>query len=122
RPTRHAASGTSLIGMEGIAVRTDRLSRRYGERLVVDAVDLTVERGEVYGFLGPHRPGPAVRAHPLSAPPDHDRPAVLVTGDRTTPTCRQPRGRRRRLLRRRRRAPLSDAAGPRPDPAGGDPR
>ena len=34
-------------------MRTDRLTRRYGKRLVVDAVDLTVERGEVYGFLAP---------------------------------------------------------------------
>lgn len=34
-------------------MRTDRLTRRYGERPVADAVDLTVGRGEVCGFLGP---------------------------------------------------------------------
>ena len=34
------------------AVRTEGLSRRYGDVLAVDALDLTVERGEIYGFLG----------------------------------------------------------------------
>ena len=34
------------------AVRTEGLSRRYGDVLAVDALDLTVQRGEIYGFLG----------------------------------------------------------------------
>ena len=34
------------------AVQTDGLTRRYGDVLAVDGLDLTVERGEVYGFLG----------------------------------------------------------------------
>jgi len=34
-------------------VETHDLTRRYGERLAVDRVSLTVRRGEVYGFLGP---------------------------------------------------------------------
>jgi hypothetical protein len=72
-------------------VRTDRLTRRYGKRLVVDAVDLTVERGEVYGFLGPRRPADSHVAGGVGCCADDG-------------------------------APPSDAAGPRPDPAGGDPR
>ena len=43
--------------MTDTIVRTDRLSKRYGERLAVDAVSLTVRRGEVYGFLGPNGAG-----------------------------------------------------------------
>ena len=56
-PTRHDASGSSLIGMDETVVRTDRLTKRYGERLAVDSVSLTVGRGEVYGFLGPNGAG-----------------------------------------------------------------
>ena len=34
------------------AIQTWGLSKRYGDVLAVDAVDLRVDRGEVYGFLG----------------------------------------------------------------------
>jgi len=40
-----------------VVVRTDALTKRYGDRLAVDAVDLTVRRGEIYGFLGPNGAG-----------------------------------------------------------------
>jgi ABC-type multidrug transport system ATPase subunit len=43
--------------MNEILVRTDRLTKRYGARVAVDAIDLTVRRGEVYGFLGPNGAG-----------------------------------------------------------------
>jgi len=39
------------------AVSTQRLTKRYGEHVAVDAVSLTVRRGEVYGFLGPNGAG-----------------------------------------------------------------
>jgi ABC-2 type transport system ATP-binding protein len=38
-------------------VVTEALTKRYGERLAVDDVSLTVRRGEVYGFLGPNGAG-----------------------------------------------------------------
>jgi ABC-2 type transport system ATP-binding protein len=38
-------------------VVTDRLTKRYGAHAAVDAVSLTVRRGEVYGFLGPNGAG-----------------------------------------------------------------
>ena len=34
------------------AIRTEGLTRRYGDVLAVDGLDLTVESGEIYGFLG----------------------------------------------------------------------
>jgi ABC-2 type transport system ATP-binding protein len=40
-----------------LVVRTDGLTKTYGERLAVDAVNMTVRRGEVYGFLGPNGAG-----------------------------------------------------------------
>jgi ABC-2 type transport system ATP-binding protein len=38
-------------------VVTDALTKRYGQHTAVDAVSLTVRRGEVYGFLGPNGAG-----------------------------------------------------------------
>jgi ABC-2 type transport system ATP-binding protein len=39
------------------AIRTDALTKRYGATLALDALDLTVEPGEVYGYLGPNGAG-----------------------------------------------------------------
>jgi len=38
-------------------VVSDELTKRYGRHTVVDAVSLTVHRGEIYGFLGPNGAG-----------------------------------------------------------------
>jgi ABC-type multidrug transport system ATPase subunit len=38
-------------------VQTQELTKRYGDRLAVDDVSMTVRRGEVYGFLGPNGAG-----------------------------------------------------------------
>ncbi|MEU6859324.1 ATP-binding cassette domain-containing protein [Glycomyces sp. NPDC046736] len=38
-------------------VSTEGLTKRYGDRAAVDAISLTVRRGEVYGFLGPNGAG-----------------------------------------------------------------
>lgn len=43
--------------MNELVVETAGLSKRYGARLAVDQVGLTVRRGEVYGFLGPNGAG-----------------------------------------------------------------
>jgi ABC-2 type transport system ATP-binding protein len=40
-----------------IAVRTACLTKRYGETLALDELDLTVFEGEVYGYLGPNGAG-----------------------------------------------------------------
>ena len=39
------------------AIRTQKLSKRYGGTLALDALDLTVVPGEVYGYLGPNGAG-----------------------------------------------------------------
>ncbi len=39
------------------AISTDRLTKRYGKTVAVDALDLTVENGEAYGYLGPNGAG-----------------------------------------------------------------
>jgi ABC-2 type transport system ATP-binding protein len=38
-------------------ITTERLSKRYGPTLALDALDLTVRAGEVYGYLGPNGAG-----------------------------------------------------------------
>ncbi len=43
--------------MNELVVETDGLTKRYGDRLAVDRVSMTVVRGEVYGFLGPNGAG-----------------------------------------------------------------
>jgi ABC-type multidrug transport system ATPase subunit len=40
-----------------VAVRTTGLTRRFGRQIAVDAVDLVVPRGAIYGFLGPNGSG-----------------------------------------------------------------
>ena len=39
------------------AIETDRLTKRYGDTLALDALDLAVAEGEVYGYLGPNGAG-----------------------------------------------------------------
>ena len=43
--------------MTGPAIRTERLRKAFGHLVAVDALDLTVERGEVFGLLGPNGSG-----------------------------------------------------------------
>jgi ABC-2 type transport system ATP-binding protein len=39
------------------AIRTERLTKRFGDVLALDGLDLTVQRGEIFGFLGPNGAG-----------------------------------------------------------------
>jgi ABC-2 type transport system ATP-binding protein len=39
------------------AIHTDGLTKRYGTTLALDGLDLTVDKGEVYGYLGPNGSG-----------------------------------------------------------------
>jgi len=39
------------------AIHTERLTKRYGDTVALDGLDLTVNEGEVYGYLGPNGSG-----------------------------------------------------------------
>jgi len=39
------------------AIRTEGLTKRFGDVLALDGLDLTVQRGEVFGFLSPNGAG-----------------------------------------------------------------
>jgi ABC-2 type transport system ATP-binding protein len=56
-------------------VRAESLTKRYGETLAVDGVDLVVRSGEVYGFLGPNGAGKTRRSGWCSACTDRARAA-----------------------------------------------
>jgi ABC-2 type transport system ATP-binding protein len=43
--------------LSGIAVSADRLTKRYGDRNAVNAVNLAVPAGSIFGFLGPNGSG-----------------------------------------------------------------
>ena len=47
----------NLEDTDNNVVRTQELTKRYGDRVAADRVSLTVRRGEVYGFLGPNGAG-----------------------------------------------------------------
>lgn len=40
-----------------MVLQTDQLSKKYGRRVVVDRLSLTVERGDIFGFLGQNGAG-----------------------------------------------------------------
>ncbi len=42
---------------EGAAIRTDRLTKRYGDKVAVDSLTLEIPRGEIFGLLGPNGAG-----------------------------------------------------------------
>jgi ABC-2 type transport system ATP-binding protein len=42
---------------EDLAIDVQGLTKRYGERTVVDGLTMQVRRGEIYGFLGPNGSG-----------------------------------------------------------------
>jgi len=57
--TQHRAEDRSGESREEqvLAIRTQALSKRYGEVVALASLDLQVARGEVYGYLGPNGAG-----------------------------------------------------------------
>jgi ABC-2 type transport system ATP-binding protein len=47
----------AATGPATLAIRTEGLCKRYGDTVALDALDLTVRAGEVYGYLGPNGAG-----------------------------------------------------------------
>src|SRR4051794_39686151 len=57
-PTPHLRAIAPLIVATGLyAIEAHGLTKRYGELIAVDQLDLRVRQGEIYGFLGPNGAG-----------------------------------------------------------------
>ncbi len=54
--SRPATAGAAPRGGE-VVLRTKQLTKRYGERLAVNDLNLAVYRGDIFGFLGPNGAG-----------------------------------------------------------------
>ncbi len=48
------------------ALQTQRLTRRFGDKVAVDGLDLEVAAGEIYGFLGPNGAGKSTTVRMLT--------------------------------------------------------
>jgi len=72
------------------AILAERLTKRFGDLVAVDGLDLEVERGEAYGFLGPNGAGKTTTIRMLlgSLRASDGRSSVLG-GDGTDPEVRQ---------------------------------
>ena len=67
-----------------MALETRELSKRYGGRVVVDGVNVSVDPGEVVGLLGPNGAGKSTTFHSIvgfAAPDDGE---ILLDGDPIT--------------------------------------
>jgi ABC-2 type transport system ATP-binding protein len=73
-----------------IAIQTQSLSKRYGHVLAVDAVDLRVECGEVYGFLGLNGAGKTTTIRALLGMIRPSRGVVSLFGEPIGPGGRGP--------------------------------
>jgi ABC-type transporter Mla maintaining outer membrane lipid asymmetry ATPase subunit MlaF len=54
-------------------IEIDGLTKRYGDKTVVDRLSFVVEPGVVTGFLGPNGAGKPITELRLSLPPGHAR-------------------------------------------------
>ena len=59
-------------------IRTENLTMRFGDHLAVDALDLDVRPGEIYGFLGPNGAGKTTTIHMRSICPADQRAGLRV--------------------------------------------
>src|SRR5678815_488762 len=70
---------TATVGAAA-AIRVRGLRKSYGERVVLDGIDLDVAEGTVFALLGPNGAGKTTTIHILSTLPAAVRSAIGVTG------------------------------------------
>src|SRR5438094_10641938 len=65
--------------MTEVAIRTQKLSRRFGNLTAVDGMDLQVAAGQFFGFLGPNEAGKPTTIKMLTGllPPTSGRMELL---------------------------------------------
>ena len=66
--------------MEENIIYATGLTKRFGDRVAVDHIDLAVRKGEVFGFLGPNGAGKTTTVRLLSSLATIDEGTVLIGG------------------------------------------
>ncbi|HYL99015.1 MAG TPA: ATP-binding cassette domain-containing protein, partial [Blastocatellia bacterium] len=66
--------------MQGLAIQTANLTRRYGSLTAVDGLSLEVPRGSIYGFLGPNGAGKTTTIRMLLGLINPDAGEVILLG------------------------------------------
>ena len=66
--------------MEENIIYATGLTKRFGDRVAVDHIDLAVKKGEVFGFLGPNGAGKTTTVRLLSSLATIDEGTVLIGG------------------------------------------
>ncbi|HAR94467.1 MAG TPA: multidrug ABC transporter ATP-binding protein [Deltaproteobacteria bacterium] len=66
--------------VNGLAIRTEGLTKRFGELIAIDKVDLEVRRGELFGFVGPDGAGKTTMMRLLTAIMDPTSGEAWVAG------------------------------------------
>ncbi|WP_405988126.1 ATP-binding cassette domain-containing protein [Streptomyces sp. NBC_00986] len=84
----------AAVADNGVAVRTDGLTRTYGSRQAVSGLDLVVPTGQIFGFLGPNGAGKSTTIGMLSTLLRPTSGQALVAGYDVT---RDPHEVRRRI-------------------------
>ena len=66
--------------MEENIISAKGLTKRFGDKVAVDHIDLAVKKGEVFGFLGPNGAGKTTTVRLLSSLATIDEGTVLIGG------------------------------------------
>src|SRR3954464_3386727 len=53
-------------GKDGLLIRVEALTKKFGDKTAVDGISFTVEGGEIYGLLGPNGAGKTTTLSMLS--------------------------------------------------------
>ena len=65
-------------------LRTESLQKRYGKRLVVKGVDISVNRGEIVGLLGPNGAGKTTSFYMMTGMINPNKGFVFLDNDDIT--------------------------------------
>ncbi|MDD6462003.1 MAG: ABC transporter ATP-binding protein [Bifidobacteriaceae bacterium] len=68
------------------AIHIEHLTKRYGAMTALDAFDLTVRRGEIFGLLGPNGSGKTTSIRCMLGLLTFDAGSIEILGERMTPT------------------------------------
>lgn len=77
-------AGTEANTDQELAIRTSDLTKRYGDTVAVNALQLRVPAGGVYGFLGPNGAGKTTTMRLLTGLVSPDDGEVFVAGERVS--------------------------------------